>query len=137
MGRGRCGGGSGMVIKHCFTDREAVGTVLALCLIFGMSRAAAGQSLPGQSSAMERLVPESSQHTFLKVDPTWVKQEEYLEPQGEESFRVVSRQRPDSKRRLFKQVSFFRIGAERDPSGYIKLVRYDPDGHLTQEVDQT
>jgi len=86
---------------------------------------------------MKKLVPESSRHVFAPIDPTWVKRVDYLQPAGEEAFTVVPRPAPNRKQRLFSHVAYFLSGRETEPSAYLKLMCYDAEGHLMQEVDQT
>ena len=113
------------------------GALIVCCLIGGASLAVAGQAASGDSSAMEKLVPESSRHAFLPIDPAWVKRAAYLKPAGDEAFEVVPMPEPNRKQRLYSHITYFLPGKETDPSAYTRLLAYDADGRLLHEVDQT
>jgi len=82
------------------------------------------------------LVPASSRHTFSKPDQHWVTRVDYLQKGREESYVIVSAPERGSEIPTFKQISYFEPGKEKDSSAYRRLFRFDPSGHITQEVDQ-
>jgi len=113
-------------------------TVVCAGFLFCSTLAPAeAQSSAGQLRAQEALVAPGSRHQFTSVVSNWVKREEYLARQGPEAFIVVPKPQRGSESPVLRQVTYFSRNQSGSQTGYVKLLRYDPDGRLTKEVDQT
>ena len=88
------------------------------------------------AAAHDDLLPPSSRHRFLMIDPSWSVKTEYMEKAAEESFMMADPPAPGSKLKLFKQLSYHLADKPNDPTGFVKLQRFNQDGTRTMEIDQ-
>ena len=106
---------------------------LAIAFLIGNSRAFAA---PKASSSSVSVAPA---HVFLRPQPGWITQVSYLkyldEDQGYEG--VQPTEQDIQSHQYSKEIRYFKNAEDaKDPNKECKILQYDPQGHLQDELDR-
>ncbi len=105
--------------------------VLGFCFV-GTAHSRLQAQLPPKEYL--NVLPLTSQHRFIEIDPAWKKSICYLRLRPD-AFVTVEKPSAKDKKQLYEETRYFTDSTD-DPNAAVKIVTRYPNGKLSEEIDR-